>query len=154
VKSALCRFGVGVALLVALTGCATAGRGPAEKTGTTPPQEDTVKKASRAAEKKIEETLKGRSLTRTAADVALTAGVKTALIEDESVTGSDIDVDTLNGIVYLRGTVGSKAEAQKAYALALKTFGVKAVKSYLQYPPSGKATSGSAKKKAPAKARK
>lgn len=148
-------FGVALTLLGLMAGCARAGPAPKEKAG--PPsqqQPDGVTKASRAAEKKIEEALKGRSMTRTAADMAITAKVKTSLIEDAHVTASDINVDTLNGVVYLRGTVGSKAEAQKAVAIARKTFGVKGVKNLLQIVPSGKTPAHSGKSKAPASGKK
>jgi osmotically-inducible protein OsmY len=151
VKSALALVVIGLALLGPMA-CRTAA-GPAPETkAEAPPREqaDGVTRASRAAEKKLEEALKGRSMTRTAADAAITGRIKTALLGDPTVTASDINVDTLKGVVYLKGTVGSKAEAQKAVAIAGKTFGVKAVKSQLKVVPSGKPAGTPQKSKAAA----
>lgn len=135
----LSRLGVALSLLCLAVGCATAA----------PPQEartksgtrqggDGVTKASRAAEKKLENALKGRSMMRTSADMAITARIKTALLGDQTVSASDINVDTMKGVVHLRGTVRSKAEAQRAIAVSRKTLGVRAVKSHLKVSAKGK----------------
>lgn len=153
-KSTLYAIGKGLTLLALISGCAVAGPAHNEKAGTPPPKGDAAQKASRAAEKKIEETLQGRSVARTAADVAITGRVKAALIEDASVDASGINVDTLNGVVYLRGTAENKAGAQRAYGIAKKIWGVKAVKSMLQYAPAGKSAGQSAKSKTPTSAKK
>jgi len=148
VKPAFADFGATMlAILVIAARLSAAPSTSSDKAKTPPPHSDGATNASRAAERKIEETLQGRSMTRTAADVAITARVKTSLIEDAGVTASDINVDTLNGIVYLRGTVGSKAEAQRAVAIAKKTFGVKGVKNVLQIASSGKPAGSGTKSK-------
>jgi osmotically-inducible protein OsmY len=138
-KTLLCALGVALTLLGPVAVGISAAPAPEAKSK---PQSqgrvDGVTKASRAAEKRIENALKGRSMMRTGADMAITARIKTALLGDPVVSASDINVDTMNGVVHLRGTVASKAEAQKAVAVARKTLGVKAVKSYLKVVPSGK----------------
>jgi hyperosmotically inducible periplasmic protein len=141
-----------VGLVITLLGLASKpvlpGPGPAAKHGTSsqvndpsPERTNGIRKASRSAERKIEKALQGRSMLRTSADLAITARIKTVLLGDETVSASDINVDTLRGVVHLRGTVTSKAEAQKAVAIAQKTRGVKAVKNHLKIVP-GRNTGG------------
>jgi hyperosmotically inducible protein len=61
----------------------------------------------------------------------ITAKVKSALIYNRHVDGSDIDVDTSNGIVILRGHVASDYEREQAISIARDIKGVKTVKSEL-----------------------
>jgi len=75
---------------------------------------------------------KGRSVGQVMSDVTITSKVRSALVEDEQVSAREINVDTVKGIVHLKGNVDSKAEAQKAVALAKKVEGVKGVKSHLK----------------------
>jgi len=65
-------------------------------------------------------------------DASITAAVKMKMADDELVKASNIDVDTEEGVVTLNGTVGSKAEEQKAIDLAQSVDGVKKVISNLQ----------------------
>ena len=54
-----------------------------------------------------------------AADKAITADVKSRLAQDaEFVTPGLIDVQTVNGVVYLSGTAGSNLQQQDAETLA------------------------------------
>jgi hyperosmotically inducible protein len=64
-------------------------------------------------------------------DAAITMRVKTQLLDDPSVKGTKIDVDTRDGVVYLTGTVKSQAEKEKANALAKGTRGVREVQANL-----------------------
>lgn len=59
-------------------------------------------------------------------DSAITAKVKTALLADPMVKGLQIDVDTKNGVVSLKGSV-PKAEGERAAQIARDTGGVKSV---------------------------
>jgi len=59
-----------------------------------------------------------------AADAAITSAVKAKLLADRTVQGLTIDVDTKAGVVALNGTVASRAEADRAVALARDTEGV------------------------------
>ena len=77
----------------------------------------------------------GRAMTRSANtvpdDAYITTRVKTALLNDEVITGK-IDVDTVGGVVTLTGSVKSAVERDKAVALARKITGVSDVKSAIQ----------------------
>jgi len=65
-------------------------------------------------------------------DAAITSAVKTKFLADSDVAGLKIDVDTSNGVVTLNGTVKSKAEMDKAMAIARDSRGVKRVVSHLK----------------------
>jgi osmotically-inducible protein OsmY len=78
----------------------------------------------------------GKSVGETVDDSGITAQVKTALLNDPDVGGLRIDVDTSKGLVTLSGIVKSKAEADKAVAIARKVDGVRDVKSTLQVNPA------------------
>lgn len=64
-------------------------------------------------------------------DSAVTAKVKSALVDDDAIKSTDISVDTTNGVVTLSGFVASQAEADKAVAAAKKVEGVKSVSDKL-----------------------
>jgi osmotically-inducible protein OsmY len=65
-------------------------------------------------------------------DAAITAAVKTALLNDEEISGWTIDVETAQGVVTLRGMVGSSREEQRAIELLRAVPGVRDVRSQLQ----------------------
>jgi osmotically-inducible protein OsmY len=62
-----------------------------------------------------------------AADATITASVKSKLLWSEQVSGLDIDVDTRNGVVNLKGSVSSPQERALAVELAENVGGVKRV---------------------------
>jgi len=64
-------------------------------------------------------------------DTAVTAKVKHALHENTITKGSDIHVDTVAGVVTLKGTVESAGAATTAQQVAQQTNGVKEVRSEL-----------------------
>ncbi|PLR41132.1 molecular chaperone OsmY [Chimaeribacter californicus] len=64
-------------------------------------------------------------------DSAVTAKVKSALVDDEAIKSTDISVDTTHGVVTLSGFVASQAEADQAVAAAKKVEGVKSVSDKL-----------------------
>ncbi len=68
---------------------------------------------------------------RAAKDTTITGKVKAALARDRSVSGSGIHVDTVAGIVTLKGSVPSPEMAQHAAKLAEQTEGVKSVNNQL-----------------------
>jgi hyperosmotically inducible protein len=73
-----------------------------------------------------------RSASTVADDAAITAKVKTSLLADTTVSGLKIDVDTLNGVVYLTGdNMNSQAAIDQAIKLAKETDGVVKVVSKL-----------------------
>ncbi|MBU9857628.1 molecular chaperone OsmY [Rahnella bonaserana] len=64
-------------------------------------------------------------------DSAITAKVKSALVDDKAIKSSDISVTTNSGVVTLSGFVASQAEAEQAVAAATKVEGVKSVSDKL-----------------------
>jgi osmotically-inducible protein OsmY len=73
-----------------------------------------------------------QKVSSTAAGAALTTKVKTALAKDEGMkTMTNIDVDSHNGVVTLKGKVDSAAAKKKAGEIAKKVDGVKSVKNQL-----------------------
>ena len=64
-------------------------------------------------------------------DKTITAKVKTALLRDSTVKGSDVDVTTFNGAVQLSGFVESQEQKDRAGELARQTEGVQQVHNNL-----------------------
>ncbi len=69
-------------------------------------------------------------------DSAITAKVKTGLHENKITTGSDIHVDTVAGVVTLKGTVASADASSNAQQVAQQTNGVKEVRNELTTVPT------------------
>jgi hyperosmotically inducible protein len=68
-------------------------------------------------------------------DSALTAKVKTALISDETTKGTQINVETRDGVVQLAGFVNTDAERERATQVARGVSGVKDVRNDLEIKP-------------------
>ena len=68
-------------------------------------------------------------------DSALTAKVKTALISDETTKGTQINVETRDGVVQLAGFVNTDAERERATEVARGVSGVKDVRNDLEIKP-------------------
>ncbi len=79
----------------------------------------------------------GKTVGETIDDATITTTVKARLLDDPTVGGLRIDVDTFKGVVTLSGRVKSAAESQQAIAIARRADGVKDVKSTLQIIPEG-----------------
>ncbi len=62
-----------------------------------------------------------------ASDTWITTKVKADLLASPGVSGTDINVETVNGVVTLSGKVDSKTHADQAVAIAKKIKGVKSV---------------------------
>jgi len=69
-------------------------------------------------------------------DTWITTKVKTDLLATQDVSGTNIKVDTKNGVVTLTGSVKSKAEADKAMSVARAIKGVTKVESKLSVSSS------------------
>ena len=80
----------------------------------------------------------GKTVGETIDDTTITTRVKTAMLNDPTVHGTRIDVNTTNGVVTLAGQVSSQAEHDQAIALARRTPGVTEVKDALQVNASAK----------------
>jgi osmotically-inducible protein OsmY len=77
----------------------------------------------------------GKTIGETIDDTTITTRVKTAMLNDPGVGGTNIDVDTYKGVVTLSGRVKSQAEHDQALALARRVDGVTEVKDALQIIP-------------------
>jgi osmotically-inducible protein OsmY len=67
----------------------------------------------------------------------VTTKIQAKYFMDGDVRARDINVDTNNGVVTLRGTVRSEAERRQAIALARNTDGVRDVQDQLTLDPTG-----------------
>ena len=77
----------------------------------------------------------GKTVGEAIDDTTITTRVKTSMLNDPSVGGLRIDVDTFKGVVTLSGRVKSQAERDQAIALARMISGVVEVKDALQVQP-------------------
>jgi osmotically-inducible protein OsmY len=62
-------------------------------------------------------------------DTAITAKVKAAIFNDESLKSAEINVETFKGVVQLSGFVNSAADIQRAVAVVQSMSGVRSVKN-------------------------
>lgn len=62
-------------------------------------------------------------------DAVITTKVKAAVLEEATLKSAEINVETYKGVVQLSGFVKSRADINKAVALAGKVKGVKSVKN-------------------------
>ena len=67
-------------------------------------------------------------------DAAITMKIQAKYADDDVVKGRNIDVDTVNGVVTLKGEVDTKRERDAAEQLARETSGVKRVIDELKVP--------------------
>jgi hyperosmotically inducible protein len=73
-----------------------------------------------------------RSVDVIAKDTAITGEVKSKLIAEPGINSGQINVDTYEGVVTLRGEIGNESQGAKAEKLARSVSGVKAVKTELK----------------------
>ena len=73
----------------------------------------------------------GRSVGQTVDDATVNAKVKAALLRAPDVKGTDVNVDTVNGTVTLKGSVETQAQSDRAVSIAKGIEGVKNVQSTL-----------------------
>jgi len=101
-------------------------------------KEKTVEMAQSAKEKTSDMAQATREKTANVADSAvvsdtmITAKVKADMAADKTAKAMDVHVETQQGVVMLSGFVESKAEADRAVALARSVKGVSDVKSSIQ----------------------
>lgn len=65
-------------------------------------------------------------------DVALTTKVKAELVDSSRVDALDVNVDSMNGRVTLKGWASTESEARAAGDIARRVDGVKSVDNQLQ----------------------
>ena len=95
---------------------------PAERPATPAPQTGTTAPGGTDA---------GRTVGQTIDDATITAKLKTALLQASDVKGTDVNVDTVNGTVTLKGAVESQAQADRAVQIARAAEGVREVNNQL-----------------------
>lgn len=79
-------------------------------------------------------------------DSWITMKVHSQFIPEDTLEGSDIDVDTNAGVVTLKGTVLTAAGRDRAIAIAKATDGVKSVTNQLRISPADSAVGDAARK--------
>ncbi|MCD1125893.1 BON domain-containing protein [Jinshanibacter sp. LJY008] len=94
---------------------------------------DKAKSAASDAGDKIEHSAKKADLYMD--DSAITAKVKATLLDAKDIKSTDISVETINSMVYLTGSVASKAQAEQVVQLVGKVEGVTSVKNDLVIKP-------------------
>ena len=77
----------------------------------------------------------GKTVGEAIDDTTITTRVKTAMLNDPTVGGLRVDVDTFKGVVTLSGRVKSQGERDQAVALARSVNGVTEVKDAMQVIP-------------------
>ncbi len=78
-----------------------------------------------------------RTAGETLDDATITAAVKAQLLIDSRTEGFDINVDTLNGVVTLRGGADTSADKDAATAVATSVGGVAKVENLIIVAPDG-----------------
>lgn len=112
------RLAASVATIVAAIGLAACGReAPSEPTTSETITQDLRRAATEARE--------------AVADATITATVNANLARDGELSALQIDVDTVDGKVVLRGTAPTPAAAERAVRIAQGTEGVRSVESQL-----------------------
>jgi hyperosmotically inducible protein len=100
--------------------------GPVGTAGTLP-QVDTTRAREAGAQIGEKVAVGASAAQRALTNGALTAKIKSKMALDDTIKGSQIDVDTDDGVVTLSGTVRSESERRRAVQLARETAGVKTV---------------------------
>ncbi len=117
---------VAVAVL-GLAGCDRDTKQAVDEAGTE------VKREAREAGAQAKQALRGVGETtgQVLEDTAITAKVKAALHAEKDVKSRDIDVETFQGKVVIKGAVPDRAQAERAAKVAGAVDGVKAVENRL-----------------------
>lgn len=131
IKPTSCSLAFGAVLVLALAGCDRADRSKLESDAKQ--TVSTAKQAARNAGDEIKRETKevGDTAGQVIGDTAITAKVKTALHAEKNVRSRDIDVETFQGKVVLKGTVADKRQVELAAQVAGSVDGVKSVENRL-----------------------
>jgi osmotically-inducible protein OsmY len=112
---------------LALAGCDADTKHAVDKAGAE------IKRESKEAGAQAKHAMREASETtaQVLEDTAITAKVKAALLAEKDVKSRDIDVETFQGKVVVKGTVPDRAQADRAVRVASGVDGVKAVENRL-----------------------
>lgn len=80
-------------------------------------------------------TEKRQSVGEYTADAVITTKIKAALVAESTVSALDIKVETIDGVVHLRGDVDNDAQSATAERIARDTDNVKRVVNELRVEP-------------------
>lgn len=95
-----------------------------------------VTKAAEGVDIAVDKTKSALSKSgETITDGWITTQVSSSFVDEDLLSGSDINVDTANHVVTLKGTVTTSAGRAKAIEVAKRTEGVRQVKSLLTIGP-------------------
>jgi hyperosmotically inducible periplasmic protein len=131
IKPTSCSLAFGAVLVLALAGCDRADRSKLESDAKQ--TVSTAKQAARNAGDEVKRETKqvGDTAGQVIGDTAITAKVTTALHAEKNVRSRDIDVETFQGKVVLKGTVADKRQVELAAQVARSVDGVKSVENRL-----------------------
>ena len=131
IKLPSCSLALAAVLLLALAGCDRADRAKLEADAKQ--TANSAKQAARNAGDEIKRETKeaGDTAGQVINDTAITAKVKTALHAEKNVRSRDVDVETFQGKVVLKGTVSDKKQVELAAQVARSVDGVKSVENRL-----------------------
>lgn len=113
---------------LALAGCDRQAQDAVKQAGTEIKRE--TKEAGAQAKHALREV--GETTGQVLEDSAVTAKVKAALHAEKDVKSRDIDVETFQGKVVIKGVVPNRAQADLAVKVAASVDGVKAVENRLK----------------------
>jgi osmotically-inducible protein OsmY len=118
---------VGIAAALALAGCDRQAQDAVKHAGAE------IKRDAKEAGAKAKHALKevGETTGQVLEDTAITAKVKAALHAEKDVRSRDIDIETFQGKVVIKGTVPDRTQADRAATVAASVEGVKAVENRL-----------------------
>jgi hyperosmotically inducible protein len=101
-----------------------------ETVGTT--GQTTAERAKQAGKEISQKTAEAAKTAQEAlGDGALTTKIKAKMALDDTVKALDLNVDTANGVVTVTGKVRTRAERERALALARETNGVRQVVDHI-----------------------
>jgi osmotically-inducible protein OsmY len=105
-------------------------------TGTTGKDESTADKVKEGSKKAVDKTKDAASeVGEAVTDAWITTTLKADFVNEDTLKGSNINVDTNNHVVTLKGTVASAAGRARAVEIAKTTKGVKRVVDTLTIAP-------------------
>ena len=125
--SALLRCSLAAVAAITLPGCDREAQHAVKQAGTE------IKREAKEAGAEAKQALRGVGETteQVLEDAAVTAKVKAALHAEKNVKSRDIDVETFQGKVVVKGVVPDRAQAELAVKVATSVEGVKAVENRL-----------------------
>lgn len=129
------KIAIGAALLAVLfaSGCERRTEAPADTTSSSPSAPATTPETAPAAPSPTmpADTTpageEGKSAGAVIDDTVITTKVKTALLADSDIKGLDVNVDTSQGVVTLKGEVANQTQIDRAGKIAGEVEGVKSV---------------------------